>query len=127
MPTVHFYQASYLDIQKVIKPGKKKAKVTESKVDFDILERDFKAIIANNINDKNCIVLEENPDWRLMEIIGLGEFIKGKNLYEYSPENLAKCDFIFGRLGRKKTFLAFKGEIGRHILLKTLKRASKKI
>lgn len=102
MATIHFYQAVYIDVKKEVEAKAKKHKGVETKIDFDIFEKEFKEIIANNINDENCILLEENPDWRLMEIIGLGEFIKGSNLYEYSVDNLEKSDFIFGRLGRKK-------------------------
>lgn len=102
MPTIHFYQGVYIDIKKIVKEGKKRAKIIERKVDFDIFEEEIKSIIINNINEEHCILLEENPNWRLMEIIGLGEFVKGKELYEYSEANLRKCDFVFGRLGRKK-------------------------
>ncbi len=102
MATIHFYQAAYIDVKKVVKAKSKKTKIVETKVNFDIFEQEFKEIIANNVDDENCILLEENPDWRLLEIIGLGKFIKGKELYEYSTDMLEECDFIFGRLGRKK-------------------------
>lgn len=106
MATVQFYQASYVDIQQVVKnkaeKQKKRHKVVETAVDFDVFESEIKAIISENISEKNCILLEDNPEWRLMEILGLGKFVKGNKLENYSQEKLEDCDFIFGRLGRKK-------------------------
>ena len=77
MATIHFYKMDYLTkIYDVNSNGQ---------LDFDIryhllteFEQDFKNIVENNI-DSNCLLIEEAPDWCLLEIIECGKNINNSS------------------------------------------------
>ena len=96
--TVHFYRGSYNEISVDTTDGKNLKKV-EKPIPFAESEAKLKNIINENINKEKCILLEDDPKI-LMEVIGVGKF--EKKLQKHTNKRLMSCDYIFGRLGKKK-------------------------
>lgn len=96
MATIHFYHASYMNRKTEIK-GEGKYEIHKTPIDYKELEKDIKHILITNMNN-NCILLDDIPEWSLIEIIEFGNNISSP----IKCENIDNCDYIFGRIGRKK-------------------------
>ncbi|WBW95267.1 hypothetical protein [Oceanirhabdus sp. W0125-5] len=97
MATIHFYKLDYLKREQFINSNKQED-YKDIYLSFEEFEKDFKGIIKKNINKENCILLEDRPNYSLIEILEYGKSIGSP----IECDNINDCDFIFGRLGRKK-------------------------
>lgn len=65
-------------------------------------QRVFKEIIKGKIDNNNCILLEELPDWCLLQILEYGVINSDDST---SPVNdIDSAQYIFGRIGKRKDF-----------------------
>ncbi|EPY6430584.1 hypothetical protein ACWO41_001332 [Clostridium sporogenes] len=97
MATIHFYQANYFEETSLTMDKRKQPKFKRENISYDEFERDIKKIIKDNINN-NCVLLEGKPKWSLIEILELGN-----NIHDpVKCSDIRTCDYIFGRIGRKK-------------------------
>lgn len=97
MATIHFYKADYARRELIINSkGQQETKDTNLK--YNELENDIKQIIIRNMNEKKCVLLEDPPEWSLIEVLKFGKNIG----CPIKCNNIKDSDFIFGRIGRKK-------------------------
>lgn len=95
MAIIHFYQANY--VRKKIKIVKGKNLVERTDLSYEELKTDIKAILKTNLKN-NTIILDDAPDWVMMEILEMGKNINVRR----NDANIDECSYIFARLGRKK-------------------------
>lgn len=95
MAIIHFYQANYIRKKTKILNGKNLVERTE--LSYEELKNDIKSIIKTNLIN-NTIILDDAPDWVVMEILEMGKNINVKA----NNANIDECSYIFARLGRKK-------------------------
>ena len=96
MAMIHFYRMDYLTKTSSVNANgqldcdRKYHLMTE-------FEKDFKDIVEANI-DSDCLLIEEAPDWCLLEIIECGKNINAP----VKCDNIRDADYVFARIGRKK-------------------------
>lgn len=99
MATIHFYQMHYFTPQKKKKrvpgdePYEKKYLPEENK-------KVFKEIIKKKIDNNNCILLEELPDWCLLQILEYGVINSDDSISVVN--DIDSAQYIFGRIGKRK-------------------------
>lgn len=97
MATIHFYQANYLERTLKVENNSTKVEKVDKLMEIGELEKDLKQIIKENISEKS-VFIDDPPEWSLIEILETG-----KNISNAIPcDTIDDCDYIFGRIGRKK-------------------------
>lgn len=97
MATIHFYKMDYLTKTSYINSTTGQLEYNTKYYLLDKFEKDFKDIVEDNIESK-CLLIEEAPEWCLLEIIECGKNIATP----VKCENIREADYIFARIGRKK-------------------------